>query len=162
MRLGHGTRICRSCMTGGESRVISQMKKLLQVLAGAVSGGIAGGLLGAMIMGVCAFVDTAPGFLGSGRSWTLLAAGVGGMLGAVQGIFIGLIVAATKSSKTTGAFIGGAVGAIVYGFFLVVTTNVDQEVRLLAFFAIPGGAIVGVLGAQAAATLRAGQAKQTN
>jgi hypothetical protein len=138
------------------------MKTLLQVLVGAVIGGLGGGLLGAAILGVRAYVDTAPGFLGSGRSWTLVAAGVGGVLGAVQGILIGLIVAATKSGKTNGALIGGAVGMVVYGFFLIVTTNLDPEVRLLAFFAIPGGAIVGVLGAEATATLRARQAKLPN
>lgn len=128
-------------------------------LVGAVTGGLGGGLLGAASLGVRAYVDTAPGFLGSGRSWTLVAAGVGALFGAVQGIFIGLIVSATKSGKTIGALIGGAVGMIVYGLFLSVTTYLDQEVRLLAFFAVPGGAIVGMLSAQATATLRARQAK---
>jgi hypothetical protein len=108
-------------------------------------GGLCGALMGALIMGVPAYQDTSTGFLGPARDWAGLAALMGGFFGAIHGAIAGTIIGVVNAGKGVAALIGAATVLPGAAYLLSASGPHDQEVRAIAGFSLPAGALLGLL-----------------
>ena len=96
-------------------------------------------------MGVPAYQDTSTGFLGPARNWAPLAALMGGFFGAIHGVIAGTIIGAVNARKGAATLIGAATAFPVAAYLLTASGPQDHEVRAVAGFSLPAGALLGLL-----------------
>ena len=121
------------------------MRKFVQCCIGLITGAFCGALLGATLLGINAYLDTSSCWLGSGRSWSGVAAIIGAVFGSIPGAVIGLITGATRSDKVYGAMIGFTVASLNAIYLLVAITGFHQEAVFVGVLSIPIGALVGLI-----------------
>jgi len=123
------------------------MRTVLRLIFAIVTGAISGAMLGAGLLGISTYMNITSGWLGTARSWTGVAIYIGAICGVVPGTLIGLVIGITKCNKTVGAWVGAGTGALIALLILMMTSELDQEVRFWGVSAIPLGAVVGLAAA---------------